>query len=654
MNLSNSDLKKIYYYLKLPRNIEEKMLLLLRQGKLSKWFSGIGQEAIAVGVTYALKKNDYILPMHRNLGVFTTRELDLEKLFSQLMGKEGGFTKGRDRTFHFGDMQNKIIGMISHLAAMLPVANGLALSSKMKKQKNIAVSFIGDGSTSEGDFHEALNLAAVWELPVIFIIENNGYGLSTPNKEQFKCDNLVDKAKGYGIIGDIVNGNDILDVYKIIKKYSDIIRKKPQPILIEAKTFRIRGHEEASGVKYVPKKLIEKWKKEDPIIKFEKILINKKIYNKSSILEVGNKINKKLDVVLDKVLNKYKTTSSEENELQDVFSDDNFKKIDIKSNNKKELRFVDSIKNSLYLKMKNDKNVLLMGQDIAEYGGVFKITEGFLKEFGKDRVKNTPIIESGAIGTAFGLSLGGYKPVVELQFADFVSNGFNQIVNNLAKTYYRWGQSVNVTLRLPTGAGIGGGPFHSQSNESTFFHIPGIKIVYPSNPYDAKGLLLSSIDDPNPVMFFEHKALYRSSKALVPDDMYNIELGKLNILEEGTDLTVICYGLAVNWIKEYLSKSNYSIEVIDLRTLVPLDKEGIIKSVKKTNRVLVLHEDNLTGGVGAEISSIISENCFEYLDAPVMRLASIDTPIPFTDDIEQNIYFPKSKINDTVEYLINY
>ena len=654
MNLSNSDLKKIYYYLKLPRNIEEKMLLLLRQGKLSKWFSGIGQEAIAVGVTYALKKNDYILPMHRNLGVFTTRELDLEKLFSQLMGKEGGFTKGRDRTFHFGDMQNKIIGMISHLAAMLPVANGLALSSKMKKQKNIAVSFIGDGSTSEGDFHEALNLAAVWELPVIFIIENNGYGLSTPNKEQFKCDNLVDKAKGYGIIGDIVNGNDILDVYKIIKKYSDIIRKKPQPILIEAKTFRIRGHEEASGVKYVPKKLIEKWKKEDPIMKFEKILINKKIYNKSSILEVSNKINKKLDVVLDKVLNKYKTTSSEENELQDVFSDDNFKKIDIKSNNKKELRFVDSIKNSLYLKMKNDKNVLLMGQDIAEYGGVFKITEGFLKEFGKDRVKNTPIIESGAIGTAFGLSLGGYKPVVELQFADFVSNGFNQIVNNLAKTYYRWGQSVNVTLRLPTGAGIGGGPFHSQSNESTFFHIPGIKIVYPSNPYDAKGLLLSSIDDPNPVMFFEHKALYRSSKALVPDDMYNIELGKLNILEEGTDLTVICYGLAVNWIKEYLSKSNYSIEVIDLRTLVPLDKEGIIKSVKKTNRVLVLHEDNLTGGIGAEISSIISENCFEYLDAPIMRLASIDTPIPFTDDIEQNIYFPKSKINDTVEYLINY
>ena len=654
MSLSNSQLKKLYYYLKLPRNIEEKMLLLLRHGKLSKWFSGIGQEAIAVGTTYALKKNDYILPMHRNLGVFTTRELDLEKLFSQLMGKEGGYTKGRDRTFHFGDMRNNIIGMISHLAAMLPVANGLALSSKLKKQNNIAVSFIGDGSTSEGDFHEALNLAAVWELPVIFLIENNGYGLSTPNKEQFKCNDLVDKAKGYGIVGDIVNGNDVLDVYEIIKKYSDIIRKKPQPILIEAKTFRIRGHEEASGVKYVPKKLIDKWKKEDPLLKFEKKILDKKIYSKNSISKLNDKINKDLDIVLDKVIHKSKPTSSEKNELKDVFLDDNFKKIDIKSTKQKELRFVDSIKDSLYLKMKKDKSVLLIGQDIAEYGGVFKVTEGFLKEFGKDRVKNTPIIESGAIGTAFGLSLGGYKPVVELQFADFVSNGFNQIVNNLAKTYYRWGQSVNVTLRLPTGAGIGGGPFHSQSNESTFFHIPGIKIVYPSNAYDAKGLLLSSIDDPNPVMFFEHKALYRSSKSLVPKDMYNIELGKLNILEKGTDLTVVCYGLAVNWIKEYLDKSNYSIEILDLRTLIPLDKKGIINSVKKTNRVLILHEDNLTGGIGAEISSIISENCFEYLDAPIMRLASIDTPVPFTDDIERNIYFPKSKINDAVEYLINY
>ena len=654
MSLSNSELKQLYYYLRLPRNIEQKMLLLLRQGKLSKWFSGIGQEAIAVGSSFALNKDDYILPMHRNLGVFTTRELDLEKLFSQLMGKDGGYTKGRDRTFHFGDMNKKIVGMISHLAAMLPVANGLALSFKINNKKNIALSFVGDGSTSEGDFHEALNLAAVWELPVIFLVENNGYGLSTPNEQQFRCKDLVDKANGYGIIGDIVDGNDVLDVYEKIKKYSDIIRNKPQPVLIEAKTFRIRGHEEASGVKYVPKKLIQKWEKEDPLLKFEKKLIQKKIITKKRILELNNTINNTIDNIINSVIKKNNPTSSVSNELNDVFLNNSFKKIDIKSNDKVELRFVDSIKDSLYLKMKKDKKVILFGQDIAEYGGVFKVTEGFLKEFGKQRVRNTPIIESGAIGAAFGMSLEGFKPIVELQFADFVSNGFNQIINNLAKTYYRWGKSVNVTLRLPTGAGIGGGPFHSQSNESTFFHIPGIKIVYPSNPYDAKGLLLSAIDDPNPVMFFEHKALYRSLKSLVPKDEYNLELGKLKILKSGTDLTIITYGLAVEWILEYSKSSNYSLEIIDLRTLVPLDKDGIFDSVKKTNRVLIIHEDNLTGGIGAEISSLVSEHCFEYLDAPVIRLASIDTPIPFTANIEQNIYFPKSKIDKTINSLINY
>ena len=654
MTFTKSELKKIYYYLKLPRNIEQKMLLLLRKGKLSKWFSGIGQEAIAVGVTYALNKDDYIFPMHRNLGVFTTRELDLEKLFSQLMGKQGGYTKGRDRTFHFGDKDKNIIGMISHLAAMLPVANGLALSSKLNKTKKIALSFIGDGSTSEGDFHESLNLAAVWELPVIFLIKNNGYGLSTPNEEQFKCKDLVDKAKGYGIKGEIVDGNNILDVCSVIKKYSKLIRNNPQPILIEAKTFRIRGHEEASGVKYVPKNLIEKWKKEDPVLKFEKKLLSENILTKDKIKEIDHKINSKIDLVINNVLGKNSPYSSESKEVEDVFAKSKFNKIKNKSEDKEEMRFVDSIKNALYLKMKEDKNVLLLGQDIAEYGGVFKVTEGFLEEFGYDRVRNTPIIESAAIGAAFGLSLGGFKPIVELQFADFVSNGFNQIVNNLAKTHYRWGEPVNVTLRLPTGAGIGGGPFHSQSNESTFFHIPGIKIVYPSNPEDAKGLLVSAINDPNPVMFFEHKALYRSMKSYVPKDIYNIEFGKLKVLKEGTDLTIVCYGLAVSWIMEFSKKSKYSLEVLDLRTLVPLDKEGIFKSVKKTNKVLIVHEDNLTGGIGSEISSIISENCFEYLDAPIMRLGSLDTPIPFTGEIEQKIYFPKTKIDKTVDFLINY
>ena len=630
------------------------MLLLLRQGKLSKWFSGIGQEAISVGSIFALEKEDIVLPMHRNLGVFTSRNVNMESLFSQLLGKEGGFTKGRDRTFHFGTMEYNIIGMISHLAAMLPVANGFALSYKLKKEKKVALSFIGEGATSEGDFHEAINLASVWDLPVIFLIENNGYGLSTPSSDQYNCKNLADRAKGYGIKGEVIDGNNVLEVYSVIKKYADDIRNNPAPILIEAKTFRVRGHEEASGIKYVPGKLIEKWKKKDPILVYEKYLLDKNIISIKDIKDFEEIKSKEIVDVIDKVLAKNTPESTVSRELKDVFSPNSFieKPPDFKSIENK--RFVDAIKDGLFLKMKEDPSTILMGQDIAGYGGVFKVTDGFVKEFGKDRVRNTPITESAVIGTALGLSMQGYKPIVEMQFADFVSNGFNQIINNLAKTHYRWGQGVNVTLRLPTGAGIGAGPFHSQSNESWFFHTPGLKIVYPSNPYDAKGLMFSSIEDNNPVLYFEHKGLYRSIKEDIPKKPYNIELGKLRIVSEGSDITIITYGMGVVWAKECLKQCNYSIEILDLRCLMPLDLEGIIKSVKKTNKVLVLHEDNLTGGIGAEISALIAEKCFEYLDGPILRLCSIDTPIPFSSNIEKEVYLPNSDIIEKINYLMKY
>ena len=630
------------------------MLLLLRQGKISKWFSGIGQEAISVGVTSALDDNDVIFPMHRNLGVFTTRNLNLIRLFSQLFGKDGGYTKGRDRTFHFGSMEHNIIGMISHLAAMLPVANGLALSFKIKGNKRIALAFIGDGATSEGDFHESLNLAAVWDLPIIFLIENNGYGLSTPTSEQYKCKNLVDKANGYGIEGVKINGNNILEVYETVKKYSDKIRKKPKPVLIEAETFRIRGHEEASGVKYVPKKVIEKWEKKDPILLFEKHLKSKNILTEKDFDEINSSIENSVLPAVDEALKHALPKSNVFKEMNDVFYKSKFNIIKPVNDKIDKVRFVDAIKNTLYDKMLLDESIILMGQDIAEYGGVFKVTEGFLEKFGKDRVRNTPIIESGVIGAAMGMAINGFKPIVELQFADFVSVGFNQIVNNLAKTHYRWNQPVNVTLRMPTGGSIGAGPFHSQSNESWFFHVPGIKIVYPSNPYDAKGLLCSSIDDDNPVMFFEHKSLYRSVEEDIPNSMYNIELGKLNIIKEGKDLTIITYGLGVNWAKKVANKSKYDIEILDLRTLMPLDIEGIFKSISKTNRVLILHEDNLTGGIGAEISAIINENYFEYLDAPIFRSCSIDTPIPFASNIEQKVYLPISTLEEKINILMEY
>ena len=644
------------YRLELPRTIENKMLNYLRQGKISKWFSGIGQEAISVGATYALKDDDIILPMHRNLGVFTTRDVNLEQLFCQLMGKDGGFTKGRDRSFHFGLPSKNIIGMISHLAAMLPVAVGYGLASKLKKQKRVILSFTGDGSTSEGDFHEAVNLAAVWQLPVIFLIENNGYGLSTPSKEQFKCKKLSDKAIGYGIKGLTIDGNDVLEVYKTITNIAKELRNGSGPVIVEALTFRMRGHEEASGTDYIPKSLFDKWSKKDPILSFKKYLKTKKILNKKEQEKIDKKIAEKIDPSFEYAFNSNEPESDETNELNDVFKVYEFKKID-SSNSKVEKRYVDAISETLNTIMQKDKKTIIMGQDISEYGGVFKITKDFLENFGADRVRNTPIIESGILGASIGLALEGYKPIVEMQFADFVSCGFNQITNNIAKTYYRWNESLNITIRMPYGGGMAAGPFHSQSPESWFFHTPGLKIVAPSTPQDAKGLLNASINDPNPVLYFEHKYMYRSVKGMVSENDFNIEIGKANIKKSGSDLSVITYGMGVHWaldVAKKLETEGINIEVLDLRSLLPWDKELVEKSLTKTNRALILHEANLTGGIGAEISAYIAEHCFKFLDAPVIRVASIDTPIPFASKIEKEIYLPVNKIEQKIYELLNF
>ena len=654
--MTKTFLLDLYYKLTLPRVIEQKMLLLLRKGKISKWFSGIGQEAISVGATVALSSDDSIFPMHRNLGVFTTRDIDLRSLFCQLMGKKGGFTKGRDRSFHFGLPEKNIIGMISHLAAMLPVANGYALSYQLSKSKQVALAFIGDGATSEGDFHEAINLAAVWNLPVIFLIENNGYGLSTPIEEQFKCNKLSDKGLGYGVEGITIDGNNVIEVYNAIKKAADKARKNKGPTLIEAMTFRMRGHEEASGIKYInPEKFI-KWEKKDPIKLFEEYLKDKKYLDNSIKQKNLDKIEKLINPALDYAINSPQPQSNIESELKDVFFDKIYKEIR-PGNSKKELRLVDAISQGLDQKMEEDEKIIIMGQDIAEYGGVFKITDGFLKKFGKDRIRNTPIIESGIIGAAMGLSLNGFKPIVEMQFSDFISCGFNQLVNNLAKTYYRWNSPVNVTIRMPSGGGVSAGPFHSQTIESWFYHVPGIKIIYPAFPNDAKGLLNSAIDDPNPVLFFEHKGLYRSIKSKVSENLYNMEIGRGKIQRTGKDLSIISYGLGVHWALENANKVEelgIDVEVIDLLSIQPWDKEIISQSIKKTNRAIILHEANLTGGVGAEISAFINENLFEYLDAPVMRVASLDTPVPFSGNLEKNIYFPVNRIEEKIKLIIDY
>lgn len=636
-----------------PRMIEEKMIILLRQGKVSKWFAGIGQEAIAVGVTKSLHEHEYILPMHRNLGVFTTREIPLNRLFSQWQGKANGFTKGRDRSFHFGTQAYKIVGMISHLGPQLGVADGIALADKLKDNKQVTAVFTGEGGTSEGDFHEALNVASVWQLPVLFCVENNGYGLSTPTSEQFNCEHIADRAQGYGMESHIIDGNNILEVYTKVKDVAESIRQNPRPVLLEFKTFRMHGHEEASGTKYVPKDLIAYWDERDPVRNYENYLKSIAVLTDDLIAgfktDITNEINEHLQIAF----NEDSISANLSTELNDVYKPFNYQEVKI-SQETKELRLVDAISEGLRQSMEQHDDLVVMGQDIAEYGGVFKITEGFVEQFGKARVRNTPICESAIVETAMGLSIAGMKSVVEMQFSDFVSTGFNPIVNYLAKTHYRWNQAADVVVRMPCGAGVGAGPFHSQTNEAWFTKTPGLKVVYPAFPFDAKGLLATAINDPNPVLFFEHKALYRSIRQEVPTNYYTLPFGKAAVLKEGVDISIITYGAGVHWALDTLENQPVvSADVIDLRTLQPLDEAAIFNSVKKTGKVIILQEDSLFGGMASDISALIMEHCFEYLDAPVMRVGSLETPIPFASNLEAQ-YLPKQRFETALHDLLKY
>lgn len=661
-DLTNEELIKLYNNLLWPRLIEEKMLVLLRQGKISKWFSGIGQEAIAVGATMALDHDEWVMPLHRNLGVFTSRGMPLHKLFKQWQGAQDGYSKGRERSFHFGSKAHHVCGMISHLGPQLAIADGVALAYKLKNEKKVSLAFTGDGGTSEGDFHEALNTAAVWDLPVIFLIENNGYGLSTPVNEQYRCSQLAERAKGYGMESVVIDGNNVLSVYDTIRGVRDYCIQNQKPYLVECMTFRMRGHEEASGTKYVPKELFDDWGAKDPIKNYEAWLIKESVLSEEAVAQIRNDLKQKIEDELHLGFDSEPIIVDALTELKDVYAPylrdktasvvkDHY---DIQSSDTRSIRFIDAVKEGMQQSMVHHQNLVLMGQDIAEYGGAFKITEGFVDSFGKERVRNTPLCESAIVGAALGLSLEGYKSMMEMQFADFVSVGFNQIVNNLAKIYYRWGQNADVVIRMPTGGGVGAGPFHSQSNEAWFTHVPGLKVVYPSNPFDAKGLLVAALNDPNPVMYFEHKALYRSISGIVPEAYYEVAIGKARQVQQGDDVSIITYGAGVHWAEDYASENtNISVEILDLRSLAPLDYDAIRESVKRTGKVLLLHEDTLTGGIGGEIAAWIAEHCFQYLDGPVMRCASLDTPVPFNIDLEKN-FLARARLNDYINKLLSY
>ena len=636
--LSKEQLWDIYKSMKTQRQLEERLLKLYKGGQLSgAVYPGIGQEASMAGIAAGMDEKDIFGGTHRDLGVQIKKGVTLKEIALNFFGKHDGPSKGRDGNSHFGVVDKGTLMVVSPLPDSAPVAVGWALASKLDNSGIVAVANCGEGATATGTWHESINMAGVSNLPIVFTVQNNQFAYSSPNETEFGTPNVADRASGYGIPSKIIDGNDIYEVINTIHDACEYARNGNGPTLVELVTFRHYGHAGHDPAEYVTEEVRDFWMKREPISRFETALIDEGLFSEDDFA----KLSEELEIEIRETLEwaKAQDDPKPENEILDIFATRNSEVKNTKSSESKTMNLIEAITNGLDELLENDKDVFMMGEDIGEFEGAFKATKGLHAKYGSDRILDTAISEGAFTGAAVGAALAGKKPIVELQFYDFVYPALDQITTEAAKYYWKAGKSVSMVVRGPTGAGTRSGPFHSISPESLLAHHPGIKIVAPSNPYDAKGLLVAATYDPNPVMYLEHKKLYRKPdlKMEVPLGLYEVEIGKGAVVKEGSDFTIVTWSGMVSVAQEaalVLEADNISVEIIDLRTIVPLDEEIILKSVEKTSNLCILQEDVPFSSVASEISSLVAEKGFWNLDNPILKITPPNTHIPFAPVLE--------------------
>ena len=613
--------------------------------------SYIGEEAIATGACLNLNPDDYIGSNHRGHGHCIAKGADLKRMMAELMGRETGYCRGLGGSMHIADLELGILGANGIVAATMPLGTGAALAVKMRGGKQVVVSFFGDGGANQGIFHESLNLAAVWELPIVFLCENNHYALNTYYRQTTSVERIAERAKAYGIPGHTIDGNDVIAVYQTMGEAVERARAGKGPTLIEALTWRWGQHSMRANLRE-PRSMkeMEYWMDRDPLKHIEALLEQNGKGAKQRMKKVRAAVDQELDAAIE--FGKESPEPDASVLLASVYAPHAAHEEPAEAG-ERELTFTDALNEAMHQEMERDSEVFVMGEDVAETGGIFQITKGLVEKFGRARVRDTPISEATFCGTGVGAAICGMRPIIEVQIFDFVTLMMDMIVNQAAKFRYMLGgvPTVPIVIRGPQGGGIRLAAQHSQSLEAWFTHIPGLVVIAPSTPFDAKGLLTAAIRDDNPVIFLEHKLLYLGQTGPVPEAPYAIPIGKADIKRSGSDVTVVATQIMVSRAlaaAAQLEREGISVEVIDPRTLRPLDEETILESVSRTHRLLIAHEACTNGGFGAEVSAMVNEKAFDDLDAPIRRVGALDVPMPFNDALERTVIPSQEKIADAI------